>query len=535
MTDAEASLLGTEFSSRFRVTGVRTSRSFASSDGEPEGKRPHNAPSTPMSSVSIRSSSSFTLPTPASRNSSLDAAVGRLKIEDSGSSGISDSVPSVVGPSGSSEDYSRGTTSGTQDSFRESSASSMMSITEGRVLAYAGTNMVMSIQAGEVQDVESNMGMYLSRVVIPELSKAVDQDDVDMAGEDDPLTSESGAKSNRRLASGTRRASRRHRRDESPNDSETSQDNRRAPSSSRDDMLTQSSASGFRTRGTSGSSRTTSSRRSRTSSSGSGAAQVAMNGLHQIKDGLARMRMEQDRRLATLEERQESFLVRQHQAQLDARLVGDRQLQSAIHGVEALAGRLADMESRRQRAETTPSVMAEQVKVEDQPPASLDTERTQVRVTKDGSRRPRVKSVSQAEYEQRWQQRMAEVEEERARWTAEATRAMGAQQEALAAERASLQQLKNTEEHRRSQEASETQRLQQQFQDLRATVAALFHPDATTDSKSNAIGNPDSATQKSSVTSAIKGDARDCPVYIPVKNHRSRSIPTSSHTARSEG
>ncbi|OWZ02020.1 hypothetical protein PHMEG_00026497 [Phytophthora megakarya] len=57
MTDAEASLLGTEFTSRFRVTGVRTGRSFvaSSSDGEPEVKRPHNAPSTPMSSVSMRS------------------------------------------------------------------------------------------------------------------------------------------------------------------------------------------------------------------------------------------------------------------------------------------------------------------------------------------------------------------------------------------------------------------------------------------------------------------------------------------------
>ncbi|OWZ20247.1 hypothetical protein PHMEG_0005366 [Phytophthora megakarya] len=113
---------------------------------------------------------------------------------------------------------------------------------------------------------------------------------------------------------------------------------------------------------------------------------------------------------------------------------------------------------------------------------------------------------------------MAEVEEERARWTAEATRAMGAQQEALAAERARLQQLKNTEEHRRIQEASETQRLQQQFQDLRATVAALPHPGATTDSKPNTIGDTDSATQKSGVTSAIKDDSRDCPGYVPVKN-----------------
>ncbi|OWZ02354.1 hypothetical protein PHMEG_00026094 [Phytophthora megakarya] len=114
--------------------------------------------------------------------------------------------------------------------------------------------------------------------------------------------------------------------------------------------------------------------------------------------------------------------------------------------------------------------MAEQVKVEDQQPASLDTARTQDRVKKDfeeATRRERERV--QAEYEQRWRQHMAEVEQERVRWTAEATRALGAQQEALAAERANLQQQENTEEHRISQEASETQRLQQQFQDLRAT------------------------------------------------------------------
>ncbi|OWY95922.1 hypothetical protein PHMEG_00033939 [Phytophthora megakarya] len=95
-------------------------------------------------------------------------------------------VRCVVGPSGSTEGYSHGTTSGTEGSSRESSASSMMSIPEGRVPTYAGATMVMSIQAEEVQNVEGSMGMYLSRIVIPDFSKAVDQDDVDMAGEDAP-------------------------------------------------------------------------------------------------------------------------------------------------------------------------------------------------------------------------------------------------------------------------------------------------------------------------------------------------------------
>ncbi|OWZ01202.1 hypothetical protein PHMEG_00027464 [Phytophthora megakarya] len=316
------------------------------------------------------------------------------------------------------EDYSHGTTSGTQDSSRESSASSMMSIPEGQVRAYAGTNMVMSIQAGEVQNVEGNMGMYLSRVVIPEFSKAVDQDDVDMAGEDDSPAPESGA-------------------------SEWFQNER--------DKWVKPPVF----------------------------IQTFENFIVWIRGGSSRH-------------------DHNTKPKLDARLVVDRQLQSAIRGVEALAGRLVDMESRRQRAETTSSVMAEQVKVEGQPPASLDTERTQDRVKKDveeATRRERERF--QAEYEQRWRQHMVEVEQERVRWTAEATRTLGAQQEVLAAERASLQQ---------------------QFQDLRATVAALLHPDATTDSKSNVIGDADSATQKSSVTSAIKGDARDCPVYAPVKD-----------------
>ncbi|OWY98473.1 hypothetical protein PHMEG_00030757 [Phytophthora megakarya] len=187
--------------------------------------------------------------------------------------------------------------------------------------------------------------------------------------------------------------------------------------------------------------------------------------------------------------------------------------------VEALAGRQVYMESRRQRTKATSSETTAQVKVEDQPAASLDTERAQDRVRKDVEEATRQqRDRFQTEYEQRWQQCMAEVEQERARWTAKTTRALGVQQEVLAAERASLQQLKNTEEHRRNQEASETQPLQQQFQDLRATVAALLHPNATIKSKSNAIGDPDSATQKSGATYAIKDDARDCSVYVPVKN-----------------
>ncbi|OWZ04051.1 hypothetical protein PHMEG_00024119 [Phytophthora megakarya] len=150
--------------------------------------------------------------------------------------------------------------------------------------------------------------------------------------------------------------------------------------------------------------------------------------------------------------------------------------------------------------------MAEQVKNEDQPPTSLDTERTQDRVRKEVEEAMRQeRERSQAEYEQRWQQRMAEVEQERA-LVGGGNKSPG------------LQQLKNTEDYRRCHEASETQRLQQQFQDLRATVAALLHPDATTDSKSHAIGDPDSATQKSGATSAIKDVARACPIYVPVKN-----------------
>ncbi|OWZ15391.1 LOW QUALITY PROTEIN: hypothetical protein PHMEG_00010976 [Phytophthora megakarya] len=235
------------------------------------------------------------------------------------------------------------------------------------------------------------MGMYLSRVVIPEFSKAVDQGDVDMADEDDIPTSESGTRSNRKRASGTRCESRRHRRDESPNDSETSGQSTCTIQFQRqhvDAVLSERSQNDRDNRVKPHVLLPT------TSSSGSGAAQVAMNVLHQTR--LARMRIEQDRRLETLEERQESFLVRQHQAQLDVCLVVDCQLQSALRGVEALARRLANMESRRQHSETTPSV-------EDQPPASLDTGRTQSRVQKyaeEATRRERKRF--QAEYEERW-------------------------------------------------------------------------------------------------------------------------------------
>ncbi|OWZ15390.1 hypothetical protein PHMEG_00010975 [Phytophthora megakarya] len=127
---------------------------------------------------------------------------------------------------------------------------------------------------------------------------------------------------------------------------------------------------------------------------------------------------------------------------------------------------------------------------------------------------------------------MAEVEQDRARWKEEATRALGAQQEALAAEQASLQQLKNTEEHRRSQEASEAQRIQPQFQDLRATVATLLHPDATTDPKSQAIGDPDSSTQKSSVASIIKATLPEVKEELRVKRTKAGRRASSAPKAQ---
>ncbi|OWY92734.1 hypothetical protein PHMEG_00038136, partial [Phytophthora megakarya] len=175
MTDMEADLLGESFLNQHQ-TRVQTARRFqGSSDGEPQSKRQQNAPPRPPSSTQTLLSSGFTLPTPSESGSSLAQAVQGLKIDNAETSGMSDSVPSIVGPSGSSQGYSVHTSSGIGTSH-ESSASSMMSIPEGG----AGQAMVMHIESTGVQNAEGRGGGTLSRTFIPAQRPESRQEDVIM-------------------------------------------------------------------------------------------------------------------------------------------------------------------------------------------------------------------------------------------------------------------------------------------------------------------------------------------------------------------
>ncbi|OWZ07971.1 LOW QUALITY PROTEIN: hypothetical protein PHMEG_00019561 [Phytophthora megakarya] len=159
MTDTEAGILGESFP----ISIDPESGYFqGSSDGL---KRQENEPPRPPSSIQTSLSNGFTLPTSSESGSSLAQAVQGLKIKNAEFSGMSDSVPSIVGPSCSSLGYSVHTSSGISTSH-ESSASSIMSIPEGGA-TYPGQAVVMHIQSTGVQNAEDSGGGTLSRMFIP--------------------------------------------------------------------------------------------------------------------------------------------------------------------------------------------------------------------------------------------------------------------------------------------------------------------------------------------------------------------------------
>ncbi|EGZ10492.1 hypothetical protein PHYSODRAFT_337304 [Phytophthora sojae] len=143
MTDYDADLLGRQFGLKFRVTGLRISRSpRGSSDGEPRSKRTQHGPPRPQ----VPSTPSA-LPTPSlsslpayKSSTTKDAAPG--------------AVPSVIGTSRASDES---TASGAQTSYGSSSSSWMMSLGQ-RVGALA-----------------------LVAQIIPPRLVSVDQDDFEMA------------------------------------------------------------------------------------------------------------------------------------------------------------------------------------------------------------------------------------------------------------------------------------------------------------------------------------------------------------------
>ncbi|POM68476.1 LOW QUALITY PROTEIN: Hypothetical protein PHPALM_15360 [Phytophthora palmivora] len=183
MTDYNADLLGRQFVLRFRVTGLRISRSpRGSSDGEPQSKRSQHGPprpqvpSTPsaLSTPSLsslpayKSSTSISLQNSTPLNSMSN---GRESLEMEAQDAVPDLVSSVIGTSRASDES---TASGAQTSYGSSSSSSMRSLGQ-QVGALA---LVAQSASGFTATVD--LGFQATRTVIPHSHVAVDQADVEM-------------------------------------------------------------------------------------------------------------------------------------------------------------------------------------------------------------------------------------------------------------------------------------------------------------------------------------------------------------------
>ncbi|GMF51934.1 unnamed protein product [Phytophthora fragariaefolia] len=82
------------------------------------------------------------------------------------SSGISDSVPSLIGPSGNSNDSAYATSFHTQMSRDNSSSSSLMSLGNS-VSTHMSPGLVLSVQSGGALAAAPDMGMFVTKTIIP--------------------------------------------------------------------------------------------------------------------------------------------------------------------------------------------------------------------------------------------------------------------------------------------------------------------------------------------------------------------------------
>ncbi|POM57533.1 LOW QUALITY PROTEIN: Hypothetical protein PHPALM_37940 [Phytophthora palmivora] len=184
MTDYDADLLGRQFVLRFRVTGLRISRSpRGSSDGEPQSKRSQHGPPRPQvpstpSALSTPSLSSLppyksSTSTPLQNSTPLNSmSNGRESLEMEAKDAVPDLVPSVIGTSRASDES---TASGAQTFYGSSSSSSMRSLGQ-QVGALA-----LVAQSASGFAAAGDLGFQVTRTVIPHSHAAVEQEDVEMA------------------------------------------------------------------------------------------------------------------------------------------------------------------------------------------------------------------------------------------------------------------------------------------------------------------------------------------------------------------
>ncbi|KAG6619906.1 uncharacterized protein IUM83_05753 [Phytophthora cinnamomi] len=157
MTDYDADLLGRQFVLKFRVTGLRISRSpRGSSDSEPQSKRTQLGPPWPQVPTTP---SAWSTPSLSSLPAYKSSAGTSRQDSNFGTSRASD----------------ESTASGAQVSRGSSSSSSMMSLGQ-RV----GALVLVAQNSGGVA-VAGDLGFQVTRTFIPPRLVPVDQDDVEMA------------------------------------------------------------------------------------------------------------------------------------------------------------------------------------------------------------------------------------------------------------------------------------------------------------------------------------------------------------------
>ncbi|GMF49608.1 unnamed protein product [Phytophthora fragariaefolia] len=314
MDDYEVERLGPAFVSQCQMAGILALRSpRGSPENEPNPKRPQYRPAGPLS-VSTPSVHSLVPSTDVSLNADARAMSVQGSTLNTSSSGISDSVPSMIGPSGTSNDSVYATSFHTQTSRDSSSSSSLMSLGHS-----ASTH-----KAGGALAAAPDMGMFVTKTVIPARRMLPDQVDVDMA-EVASAETRSSRTASRRRSSKAKTAVKQEKPEPAPSESGlTSEGLQQSSRSSRRDRS-------VRTR----SSRTSQSLRSgsRSSSASSGAAHVALNVMRQ------------------LQEQQAAFQTQLSRAQLDMRLEVQRELQNASFEVRSMKEELSRAQAEKAFAE----------------------------------------------------------------------------------------------------------------------------------------------------------------------------------------
>ncbi|POM71980.1 Hypothetical protein PHPALM_11382 [Phytophthora palmivora] len=455
MTDYDADLLGRQFVLRFRVTGLRISRSpRGSSDSEPQSKRSQHGPPRPLVPSTPSALSTPSLSTLPAYKSSTGTSIqnstplnsmsnGGESLEMEAKDAVPDLVPSVIDISRASDEC---TASGSQTSYGSSSSSSMRSLGQ-QVGALA-----LVAQSASGFTAAGDLGFQVTRTVIPHSHVAVEQEDVEM---------ESSVRSDPEIA--TRKTglpwisaatAEPKLRVSSPSSGfdcarNVAGDERSQHQSSKSEVHSRRSA---RSRKSATSSRSSASRQlgsASSVSSRSGPAQIELNVLRQQQEWQARMEQEQREflareRLDALE--RERF---REQRDLDARRHIQELTDRLVHAevVRRDAGRrMQDVEARQTQGPTETQGVTQSVT------EAVRLERERLDAT------------------ERWQQREAEADAERARWASEVHASW---KEQMSTMEQKIQELEAEKERERETSLNIQRFHAGQVRDLRTTLAQV--------------------------------------------------------------